>query len=254
MFKGMSTKARGNLMEASGLCIICLGGIHTSAECKFAKGARFTCKLCGDAHVHHWQLHGATVHGKVLHTHMGAVAVATGCGDGGVLAAVETDRGEGIACGSGVVLRLLQVVTVSNAPKCLALWDPGSQVSLITHRYAKSAGLKGKNQKMVLTVAGGGTTEFDTQEYVLPLIDREGNVHDLQVYGMDDITSSIKEVNKKDMEVAIGMFPQVSPAIIENPSGRVDLLLGLSHIGLYPTEVGTVGNLGLPRRDTGIRT
>ena len=139
----------------------------------------------------------------------------------------------------------VQEVQVSNSPNALLLWDDGSQVSLITYRYAERAGLRGKSKKIILTVAGGHTSTFLTKEYALPLVDKEGFTHNIQVYAMEEITSSIKEVSKSDFEIANKMFAGTRQMSIENPSGKVDILIGLAHNGIHPKEVATVGNLRL---------
>jgi hypothetical protein len=247
-FLSYNEKEKSDFLAKTEFCYICLRGVHPIQNCRFINDPDTDCKKCGKKH--NTILHGATVNGMVLHTRLTAATVQ-GCGDVGdaTVAAVADGEsrggGGGGAQGSGVVVMKVQDVQVDNAPNCLLLWDDGSQVSLITYDYARRAGLKGESKKMVLTVAGGHTSLIDTREYVLPLLDRGGVIHQVKLLGMKDITSAIKQVSNDDMKVVRDMFPQVSNMSIKNPKGKVDILIGLSHNGLHPKELATVGNLRL---------
>jgi hypothetical protein len=237
---------KSDFLDKTKICYICLKGPHPVQNCFYANDPRFECQKCHKAH--HTETHGSTVNGMVLHTQLSAAATPY-CGNGGDLtvAAVANggSRGGGGASGSGVVVMKVQDVKVHKAPSCLLLWDDGSQVSLITYNYARRAGLKGKPKKMVLTVAGGRTSLMDTHEFTLPLVDRAGNIHQVRLFAMKDITSAIKQVSTGDMKVVRDMFPQISDMSIKNPMGKVDILIGLPHNGLHPKELATVGNLRL---------
>ena len=104
---------------------------------------------------------------------------------------------------------------------------------------------------MQLTVAGCHTSMVSTKEYQLPLVDRNGTVRWLVVYGIETTTSSIKQVSGNDFRIAKGMFPGANKMFFDNPVGRVDVLVGLAHNSLHPKEIQTGGNLRLYKSEFG---
>ena len=239
------------MLEKFGACVLCLNSKHDINQCKWFNDVKLDCKNCGNKH--NTLVHGSTVNGVVLHTSM-TVAARKGRNGRKRRASAARKGGGGhtaFAQASGVVMLKVQEVQVSNSPNALLLWDDGSQVSLITHRYAEKAGLKGKSKRMMLTVAGGHTSLMDTKEYVLPLVDNKGRTHSVLVYAMEEITNKIRQVSKKDFDIATKQFAGTRQMSIENPSGHVDILIGLAHNGLHPRDVGTVGNLRLYKSNFG---
>ena len=236
-FHNMQAVDRAKIVESSKFCLLCMRGVHTLANCRLKNDPNRLCSICKKDH--HWLLHGTTINGVTLHTSFSAATVG---GPG------KSTNG---SSGSGVVLLKVQYVPVEKAPSCLLLWDDGSQVSLITFSFADRVGLKGKPKKMQLTVAGGHTSLVSTKEYQLPLVDRKGVVRMLVVYGIETITSNIKQVSGNDFRIAKRMFPGTNKMFFDNPVGRVDVLVGLAHNGLHPKEIQTAGNLRLYKSEFG---
>ena len=237
-FNKLTVDEKSKIVELHNLCILCIKGSHSLSNCKSKNDPSNLCKVCNKEH--HWLLHGATVHGVTLHASFSA---ATTNGHHG-----KTGNS---SSGSGMVLLKVQYVPVKKSPNCLLLWDDGSQVSLITFSFADRIGLKGKSLKMQLTVAGGHTSLVKTREYQLPLVDRQGKVRWIVVYGIDTITTSIKQVSMNDFRIAKGMFGGAHRMSFDNPHGHVDVLVGLANNGLHPTEIQTAGNLRLYKSEFG---
>jgi hypothetical protein len=142
----------------------------------------------------------------------------------------------------GAVMMLVQKAEVKGvAKKCLVYWDSGSSITLITNRYAKEAGLKGQQVHLGLNGIGDKTQDFITKIYKVPLVDRDGKVHEVSAVGIDEISAQVKPVNIKPvLEVFKG---KIKPGDLDNPGGRVDILVGICDVDLAPKEVHRAGRL-----------
>ncbi|CAC5404640.1 unnamed protein product [Mytilus coruscus] len=58
------------------------------------------------------------------------------------------------------------------------LWDPGANMSLITHKTAKRLGLSGQDITLSVTKVGNVTEHVQSKEYVIPLTNLRGMTHD----------------------------------------------------------------------------
>ena len=56
------------------------------------------------------------------------------------------------------------------------LWDPGANMSLITHESAANLGIKGKSINLPITKVGNVTDHVKSKEYIIPLIDKTAKV------------------------------------------------------------------------------
>merc|ERR1712055_580838 len=92
------------------------------------------------------------------------------------------------------VLLQLQVVRLKGA-QGLLMFDPGSNVSLITKSFAKSLGLKGINTTQLVQVAGHDPESWDTKAYTATLVDNNHGLHKAICFEVDTITSSMARVN-----------------------------------------------------------
>ncbi|CAC5363493.1 unnamed protein product [Mytilus coruscus] len=85
------------------------------------------------------------------------------------------------------------------------LWDPGANMSLITHKTAKRLGLSGQDITLSVTKVGNVTEHVQSKEYVIPLTDlREyASAYDEQI--MDMVKRGIaRKLTKEEMEIHSG--------------------------------------------------
>ena len=69
-----------------------------------------------------------------------------------------------------------------------AFWDSGATTALITFKFAAENNLVGKHCIFKMSGVEGVKKKYDTQLYTVPLLDREGNVHSINAYGITRIT------------------------------------------------------------------
>ena len=85
--------------------------------------------------------------------------------------------------------------------------------------------------------------QWETTVYKVTLVDKEGDEHIMQAYGMEEITSDKEKVN---IDGVTHYFPHIPAEDLQRPCGKVDLLCGLNQAALHPTGGETaVGNLRL---------
>ncbi len=68
------------------------------------------------------------------------------------------------------------------------MWDTGAQVSLVTHEYAREAGLKRRPASIRITGVGAGSGGESSVQYKALLRRRDGSVAEILPYGVDRIT------------------------------------------------------------------
>ena len=83
---------------------------------------------------------------------------------------------------------------------------------------------------------GNNPTALKSKEYTVPLVDLEGRIHEICVYGMDEITSCLQRVN---MDQIATRFPNLNETEIKRPTGEVDLLIGVDQCAIMPTVIKT---------------
>ncbi|OBQ32988.1 MAG: hypothetical protein AN484_27525, partial [Aphanizomenon flos-aquae WA102] len=102
--------------------------------------------------------------------------------------------------GSGEAVKLLtQTIEVAGGHNCLALWDTGSQATLVTHQFARRAGLQTTETGGLTLVGLGDGFEEDSQvAYIVPLLTSSGEVREVTAHGLDYITSPVERVEMPD--------------------------------------------------------
>ena len=145
---------------------------------------------------------------------------------------------------------LLMVSSVCSGTSTVSvLWDPGANLSLISSAKAMPLGLKGKDVTLSITKVGNVTETKSSKQYVIPLSDNMGTTWFLTVYGIDEISAEVKEV---DVNNIIRLFHKVtSVEQISRPSGKIDLLIGLDWCKLMPNKIEENGNLQLMQNQFG---
>ena len=142
---------------------------------------------------------------------------------------------------SGHVLLLCQRIPTAAGPDCLTFWDHGATTALVTFDYAEKAGLEGVDCTLELTVVGDQQETLTTKIFVVPLIDRQGNQHDVCAFGMKRITSDMKALG---VDQAVALFDKLQKKEVDPPTGAVDLLVGMSYVNLLPVRGPDCGETG----------
>ena len=217
-FQKMPVNDRGQVVLANGMCVICFTSGHERDDCpKKAAGWR-TCDISGCGKWHHKLLHGATTPGLSLKVN------------------VDPDPAENSA------LLLAQMVPAHHG-EAAVLWDTGSTISLVRSEYAERAGLQGVDCQLDLAGVGENRTGYQTKMFLVPLINRSGQVVKINAFGIGSITTDMLPV---DMRGAAKLF-NVKMQELRRPAGPVDLLVGMNHANVLPVFVRASGRLVLFR-------
>ena len=77
----------------------------------------------------------------------------------------------------------------------IVLWDNGASLCFITNKKAKEEKLEGINAQLSVVKVGGINEKLIPRKYKLTLIDKRGQDLQIDVYGIDTITSDIQTIN-----------------------------------------------------------
>ena len=122
-------------------------------------------------------------------------------------------------------------------------FDNGSTIVIVRKEFAKSLGLTGRACLQCLQVCGWPEEPWNTEVYMVTLVDKEGQEHTMEAYGMDEITGDVESVNSDGV---VHHFPVIPSDDLKRPSGKVDLLCGINQAALHSTSgENPVGNLRL---------
>lgn len=221
-FKTMNSKNRYEIAKNYGICFRCLRGYHAARNCKAGK-------LCGVMvdgqgpcnRNHHSLLHSDQREGTLHNAISGKACTA-----------------------------LLNISVIYSRDQPLnVLWDSGSDVSLITHKMAKKLGLKGKDINLSMIKVGNVVEHQSSKEYCVPLMDKTGKVWNVDVVGIHEISTSIKEV---DISRVPQIFTGISEPDVYRPSGKIDILIGTNYSELLPRVIQTHNGLQLLENQFGL--
>lgn len=70
------------------------------------------------------------------------------------------------------------------------MWDNAASLCFVTNSTAKEQNLKGKKVDLSIIKIGAQDEKINTMKYILPLVDAQGQTVHIEVYGIDQITSS----------------------------------------------------------------
>ena len=150
--------------------------------------------------------------------------------------------------GRTVPVRLmLQNIPLITGHPCMVMWDSGSQASLVTTNLAKARGFKSRQSKLRLCGLGESFEDSGTV-YVVPLVNRRGDLVVEESHAVGNITSPVDWLKPEDIEAA---FPEVGGASLETVGGQVDLLIGMDRSELIPQKEKSRGRLSLYRSEFG---
>ena len=121
------------------------------------------------------------------------------------------------------------------------IWDPGSTLSFITFALANDLDLHGDPVELEICTVGGVETKFKSEKFQLILFDKDGREIQVEVLGIDRISTDIESVN---IEGIRGLFQMSGAANVDRPdAGPVDLLMGFSYAAYHPVKVESNGHL-----------
>ena len=105
--------------------------------------------------------------------------------------------------------------------KVATLWDPGSILTILTHRIANKLGLRSKDVSLTVTKVGNNTEQLGSKIHKVPITDLIGTEWTVEACGINEITSDIAEVNTAFIARLFG----VKGWEIDRPTGKVDMLI-----------------------------
>lgn len=128
------------------------------------------------------------------------------------------------------------------------LWDPGSNISLISHTAAKRLNMKGIDVTRRISKVGNIIEHLHTKEYIVPLTDVERETWQIKAYGMEKITTNSKPVDIREVST---LFKGISDSDISRTDGEIELLIGADCSILLPVNIESAGNLQLIKNQFG---
>jgi hypothetical protein len=139
----------------------------------------------------------------------------------------------------------MQRIKTAAGKSCVAFWDTGSQVTLITHKTAKEMGLKPiQGPPLNLMGVGDNQKTRSTVRHKIPLVDTGGRTVEVAAYAINHIMDPLEAVDPTLMRA---VFPEAPTGGIEAASGGVDLLIGHDNLRLFPVEHRRVEDAALHR-------
>ena len=128
------------------------------------------------------------------------------------------------------------------------MFDRGSMLSLVSHKWATKAGLPSRAQTIFLSVLGRDFTKIETREYTVQIIDKHGNIHSAQVLGVPKVCPIVGPSN---LAFLAHLFPEADPSVFTRPEGEVDILIGMDHRKILPDGGRFVDELCLAKSQFG---
>ena len=215
IFLKKSVNERIEIIKETNACWSCLKVGHQSAWCWFRK----KCTESDCNMFHHKLLHQDQTEGTALHTNPSNTPA-------------DVNR-------NSCLLQLMKI-TASNDQKVNVLWDGGATLSLITFRKANELGLEGKHINLSVTKVGGKSEQINSNKYELTLKDKKGKNVDFIVYGIDKISSEVRDI---DISSASKLFSNVNLKDLQRPTGEIDILIGFEYAGYHPARMQNNGHL-----------
>ena len=142
---------------------------------------------------------------------------------------------------------LLQIMAIStiqvnnNRKKPLIVFfDAGATMSLITFAKAAILNLHGNEVSITITKVGGIKETISSYQYSLSLVDKNGVIVELEVYGIDKISTEVRGMN---ISGVMHLFKDVKKSEIQRPAGDIDVLVGFEYARFHPVKEQTVDHL-----------
>ena len=82
-----------------------------------------------------------------------------------------------------------------------------------------------------------GVVKTDNHVYIVTILDREGNPHNVKAFGLDKQNGKIQNVDVDGVKISFSQTTQQEwDKIAMRPAGEVELLIGSDKPRLHPTE------------------
>lgn len=228
VYQDMAPEAKVQLIKEKRACWSCLKIGHRSIDCRQRK----KCNSDGCQKFHHESLHVAHIQGIAFYL------PSLPC------SSVDRDSGSSGTC-------LLQVMKVrSSFPHAPlnVLWDGGATISLITFAKANELSLVGEEIQLSIVKVGGVKEEMRSLMYTLPLVDESGRAINFRVYGINQISSPMRDM---DVDRVLHLFQGIKKKEVQRPSGQIDVLIGYEYAGYHPVREQSSEHLLLLRNQFG---
>ena len=128
------------------------------------------------------------------------------------------------------VLLEIQDITVHNVA-AKVMFDKGSTAALVTHSFAVRAGLIGSKVAYWLVVVGHDRVLRHTTLYTFYMEDNNGTRHEIQAYGIDQISEDSVIM---DLDGVRSVFPGAPQDVYKRPSGPIDIFIGAMYTNIQP--------------------
>ena len=226
-FNGMNPRERGELVEKLKACYKCLCWKHQGDAC-FTK-SKSNCNIvtsgtaCGG--IHHRLLHGS----GVAFCHKVSIKVANTHFNGSCYEANNDDTAKPPDLSQPVLLEIQDISVHNVAAK--VMFDKGSTAALVTHSFAVRAGLIGSKVAYWLVVVGHDRVLRHTTLYTFYMEDNNGTRHEIQAYGIDQISEDSVIM---DLDGVRSVFPGAPQDVYKRPSGPIDILIGAMYTNIQP--------------------
>ena len=91
-----------------------------------------------------------------------------------------------------------------------------------------------------MVTVGGQISKIETQKYQIAIIDRQGKEVELDVVGIEKISSAIGKISVQSVAQMFG----ISEVSLNRPvAGEVDILIGLQYAAYHPDKMESRGHL-----------
>ena len=205
IYLSKSVEERKGILKEKGACWSCLKRSHRIQECR----NKSVCGVNDCTRRHHATLH------EERHE-IDVPASANTCNNRGL---------------DTCLLQVQRIQTKGGFAN--VLWDNGASLCFITNKKAKEEKLTGINAQLSVVKVGGVNEKLTSRKYELTLIDKRGQELQIDVYGIDKITSDIQTIN---LDGVHRLFRNVTKREITRPTGEVDVLIGFEYAGFHPQK------------------
>ena len=224
-FVAKSARERGELVERLKACYKCTNWKHQGDSCFMKNKSNCTVVTSGTAcaGTHHKLLHGS----GIAFCHKIHVKVASAAS---IVELPDADNMSRLPdLGQPVLLEVQKIKVHGQDSK--VMFDKGSTAALMTHAFAEQAGLKGKEVAYWLVVVGHESILRHTLLYTFFIMDNQGTRHELQAFGIDQISDDTTAV---DLNKVMSVFPGAPREVFARPEGPIDILIGSMYMNVQP--------------------
>ena len=130
------------------------------------------------------------------------------------------------------------------AQTIIALYDTATNINLVREDWARDAGLDGVPVTKTIEMASGGSKQWQSKIYSIPLVKRSGEVIRIIAMGVEKITGDLEHADHSQIA---WLFLSITSWRLIRPSRSINLLVSIGHAELHPylnnPELHHQGNL-----------